>query len=318
MVRTATELEQHLGQGTRTIGALVYWRHLVDVKIPRGVMEQGFDVCGLKEAVPTPSTEKMLTDAVGRSRAGRGREVKIELGPKGQRSVYRVLMRRDEAGRVRYVEEAQVSIDRYAPGAQLETRVLPDVPDDEIRGDVIEDIRDNLAAVRAYAFPGEISDALVSAMEVLHALPLRTGVYFVHADGLTCARALAEFIAQETPATLTVWEMRDTEQNALTARADARASFLDRLDELKAKVAAYTAETKVEDATTRSVSTRVAYFHDLDAEVGMWADILGSAAGDLRASIADAKQALLGNYLGLLDDKASDDTSDQSDAANAA
>jgi hypothetical protein len=317
MVTTARELEQHLGKGTRTIGALVYWRHLMDAKIPRTTLEEGFTAAGLAPAVPHPKVEKMLTDAVTRARAGRGQEVKIDLKAKGQKSVYRIMMRRD-SDRARYVEEARVAIDRYAPNAQLETELLEGVQADQTRDDVIEDIRDNLAEIRAYAFPNEISDALVSAMEHLHALPLRTGVYFVHADALTCVGELAAFIAKNTPAALTVWEMRDTAQNALTARADARASFLDRLDELKAKVAAFTAETAVEDASPRGVSTRVAYFHDLDADVGMWADVLGGAADELRKSIADAKQALLGNYLGLLDNKASDDAQNTEVAQDAA
>jgi hypothetical protein len=319
MVTTASELETHLrGKAPQTIGALVYWRNLADAKIARGILKQGFDDAGVGPAVPSPKTEKMLTDAVTRAKAGRGQEVKIDLKAKNQKSIYRVLMRRDEAGRARYLEEATIAIDRYAANAQLETSLLPNVPADDVRDNLIEDVRDFLAEIRAYAFPNEVSDALVSAMEMVHALPLRTGVYFVPAAGVDVAKKLAAFLSRETPATLTIWEIGDTPANALTARQDARSGFLDRLDELKARIAKFTAATTVEAATGRAVSVRVGYFKQLDAEVEMWTDILGSVVDELRASIADAKTQLLGPYLGLLDDQVADQTSEEDASQDAA
>jgi hypothetical protein len=299
-----SEIVGRMGEGMRTIAALVFWRALSGARIPRVALRDGFERLGLGSAVHSPRPEKMLTEAVGRSLGSRKGSAKAELKAKGQCSVYRILMRRDEAGRARYLEEAQVSLDRYAPGAQLQTMTLQGVPADPARDALIRAIADNLADVRANVLGGELSDALVDAMEVMSALTLRTGVYFVGADQVDRARGLAALVEGVTDASVSVWELRDTPANAATARIDARRSFLDRLDALKREVAEFAASTPVADAAPGTVATRVRHFKDLDARVGLWADILGSASDELRASIGDARQALLGPYLGLLDDTA--------------
>ena len=310
-----TDFERELGRGSTTIGALVYWTSLKDCKLSRVLFKQGMELCGVGDAVKTPKTETLLTEACSRAARHQGRDVdpvKLELKSKGQESVYRVMMRRDVDGRARTIEEAQIAVDRYAVGATPTVKTLDGVPPDAQRDRILDDVVEWFSELQMNVFAPEVSDVLVESMEILNALSLRTGCYFVTADQMDKVRAIAAFLAANTRAKITIWDMRATPENVATARVDAYESFVDKLADLTMRVKKFTDRVSVEDATARSVNAKIREFKDLDAQVDLWADVLGDAQASLRESIENARTAILGDYLGLADDSldADDKTDD--------
>lgn len=341
---SAAKFEAALAHGDADIGALVYWRDLFGLRIPRDVFRTGMRACGLGGALARdPSPEKLLNVAAGTANRKQDRtapRVKVELKAKGTHAVYAVLARRDvEADcaacaahygqpggpcdegkpvasphrngaprpslRVRYLEETTVAVDREH-GGSLIVHDLPGTLDDVNREDVVKRVVDEYADLLVNAHGQEVSETLTRAMDSMGALPLRTGTYFVPASQLGAVRALRDFIEKNTKATITSWIIRGDDENAATAKRDAREAMLDRIECLVTEVREFTESTPVEDAATKSVNAAVRKFRELDGKVQLYADILGDYVSELHGAIADAKQRLLGAYLGDADDQAAD------------
>lgn len=311
-----SDIEHALQQGTRKLGALVYWSNLTDVRIDRALFRQGFRLCGLGKAVAKdPKPEASLNQAATIATRRQGRDVepaRVELKSKGDEAIYGVLMRRDVGDRRRYIEEAQISVVRESP-VEPTPFVSTDAhaAHDPQRDAIIQSVLEQYRELRQYAHTQEMSETLMRSMSVVGALSLRTGVYFVPQGALHTIRLLKTFLESNTCAQVTIWEIAATDENTATAKRDAREALTDRINELIAEVQTFTAGTSVEDVQMKSVNARVKRFKELDGRVGLWADILGDYQAELRATIAEAKQRLLGAFLG----ESSDTTEDADEEA---
>jgi hypothetical protein len=309
------ELQKALASGEKRIGALVYWTNLTDVRIDRALFRQGFRLCGLGKAVakdPKPEASLNQASAIAMRRQGRDVEpARVELKYKGTEAVYGVLMRRDVGDLRRYIEEAQISVMRDATDPAPIVATEAGAPIDPQRDAIIQSVIDQYNELRGYAHTLEMSETLMRAMALINALSLRTGVYFVPKEALHTIELLRTFLEGNTCAHMTVWEISATDRNLAQARRDAREAFTDRLSELVSEVKTFTEGTSAEDVQMKSVNARVKRFKELDGKVGLWADILGDYQAELRAAIAEAKQKLLGAYLG----ESEDDSDEIEDAA---
>lgn len=305
-----SDIQTALAQGTKQLGALVYWRNLTEVRIDRALFRQGFRLCGLGKAVAKdPRPEASLNQAATIAMRRQGREVepaRVELKGKDAEARYGVLMRRDVGDLRRYIEEAQISVLRDAATPTPMVNVEAHAPVDPQRDAIIQAVIEAFTELRGYAHTQEMSETLMRSMNIIGALSLRTGVYFVPSAALHTVRLLKTFLEGSTCAQMTIWEIAATEANALEAKRDARVAFQDRIAEVIAEVKAFTAGTSVDDVQTKSVNARVKRFKDLDARVGLWADILGDHVEELKSAIAEAKQKLLGAYLGESEDNSDD------------
>lgn len=308
-------LQTALASGNDTLGALVYWRRLEGVRIRRPAFRAGFESIGLGKAVSKdPKPEACLNQAAAiasRKQGADGNAVRIEMKSKDTHASYAVLVRRDEAdGRRRYIEEALCRIERgvRTPPPPLVTTIDQGAAaHDDVRDAVIKELGARYQELLDYAMTLELSDALIAALGLLEALPLRTGVYFVPASNLDRVRALKAFIESETDVQLTVWTIARNDENAAEAQRDARNAFTDRFKALTAEVQAFVDELpKGEEPPTKSVNARVRHFRELEGQVGLYADILGDYCAELTAAIASAKTALLGSFLGAEDDDAAE------------
>lgn len=304
---TTADIARAMAQGQRKLGALVYWQGLTNVRVDRALFRQGFRVAGMGRAVQAdPKPEATLHTAASMAARSQGREeprAKVELKAKGTHATYAVLMRRDVGDTRRYIEEARVAVERgdrkSAPTPTIE--VDQAAPVDDNRDALIERIVDAYVDLRSYVATQEFSETLVRALSGCGGLSLRAGVYFVPVDALDSVRLLRAFVERETRASMTVWEIAATDENASTARRDAREAFQARITELVDEVRTFTAENTVEQAATKSINARAKKFRELDGRVGLWADVLGDHVDELRGVIAEAKRTLLGSYLAAIE-----------------
>jgi len=310
---TSTEdLQNHLSAGGNAapLGALVYWRRLEGVRIARTHFRAGFEAIGLGDAVSKdPKPEACLNQAAAiASRRSGEQSVRIEMKAKDTHARYAVLARRDHAdGLRRYIEEATCSVERGVrqPPPPLVVQLAPGAQPDDQRDAAIADLERRYNDLLNYAMTMELSEALISALSLLGALPLRTGVYFVPAQNLDRVRALKGFIEAETDVQLTIWTIASSDENAAEAKRDAATAFTERFQNLQAEVAAFVAELPAgEEPPVKSVNARVRHFKELEGQVQLYAEILGDYQAELTAQIASAKQALLGAFLGSEDQAA--------------
>ena len=313
------DVQRSLSRGHRNLGAFVYWTNLTDVRLDRALFRQGFRMCGLGKAVAKdPKPEASLNQAamIANRRQGKDAPASVELKHKGDEAVYCVLMRRDVADRRRYLEEATIAVERGGPTEPTPTvAVDAGVGADDSRDQIIASTLEMYAELRGYAHTQELSETLMRSMGVINAISLRTGVYFVQHDKVPTVRLLKAFLETNTCATMSVWEIRDTDDNTTEAKKNAREAFADRINELISEVKDFVSKNpNPDDVQTKSINARVKQFKDLDGRVGLWADILGDYQNELRAVIADAKQKLLGAYLG----DSEDDSADADESVNEA
>ena len=304
-----------LSTGSSNIGALVYWRRLEGVKIERSRFRQGFEDIGLGKAVgKDPKPEACMNQAAGiasRKQGKDGRAVRIELKSKDALATYAVLVRRDTPdGRRRYIEEAHCSVVRGVrqPPPMMDKVVDLHAAPDEIRDQVIREFDARYQELLQYAMTLELSEALISALALLKAIPLRTGVYFIPEANVAQARALKAFIEGETDVQLSIWGIARNDENAAEAGRDARNTLTDRFRTILDEVQGYIDGLEGATPSTKSVNARAKHFLELEAQVELYSEILGDYQQDLSANIAQAKKALLGAYLG-------DDESDAEVAA---
>ncbi len=236
--------------------------------------------------------------AVEVSARGYGRQAKVELASKSGGDcgdvVYRVLMRRDEEERGRYLEESRISVTRRATLPLVDVTHNPAAaPADDTRDELIAAIEHAYGDIWYHALTLELGAALSSAMKVMDGLMLRPGVYFVPAARMPQLTQLKAFVASVSSVEVVAWDIRATSENAHEAKADARAAFFERLTTLKAEVMAFATAEKAEGdkVSERSIRVRAERFAELDAQVDTYADILGDYAAELRAAVAAAKQA---------------------------
>jgi hypothetical protein len=305
-----TTVKGALGRGRRLLGAMVYWTGLTDVRIARPLWRQGLDIAGVADAVSgDPGSDALLNTAcqfATRRQPRGGDRVRIELKAKGQDAIYRVMVPRPQVdGRARTLEEATISVDCYAEGAEPVVDLVAGVAPHADRDRVVADVVEWFGELRNYIFTDEVSSALVDIVKHLHGAPLRTGVYFVPASQVDRLHAVKRFIESSTTAHVTAWNINADDQNTVEARHTTREVFTARLDDVIAKVQKFTATVTPDDALARSVNAKVKLFKELEAEVELWSDVLGDYVAQLNTTIATAKQTLLGKYLGLVDDDAS-------------
>jgi hypothetical protein len=307
---TLTDLQSHLASGTRTLGALVYWSGISDVRIPRTTFRTEFERMGLGKAVGRdPRAEACLNMAAAVASRRQGKDVqpaKVQLKEKGTHAVYAVLMRRDVAvpgeptARVRYLEEARVAVDRGQPSPFPIVITASDVDQDDARdaliADMISEYQDILANIRTQ----ECSEALMLAMGLVGGLSLRPGVYFVPAARLATVLELKEFMYTHANVELSTWAITANDANVAQSRRDARSAFLDKIRVLVDECKAF-ADSKGDELTTKSINARVARFHTLDGQAQLYADILGDQVEQLRTVIADARDAFRDSVLGTDD-----------------
>lgn len=309
---TLADVQAAMSTGARKLGALVYWAGLSEVRINRALFRQGFAFCGLDKVVSRdPKPEAILNTAASsamRKQPRNDQTARVELKGKGADvATYGVLMRRDIADRRRYLEEAQITVMRYEENPTPTVQTDANAPADDNRDKVIAAVLAQYDEIRQFVHTQELSETLMRSMAAVGAISLRTGVYFVPEKALPTIRSLKAFVEGNTPATITMWDIAATDENAATARRDAHESFKFRLSELVAEVKTFTETCTPEDAASKSINARIRHFRDLDERVTLWADILGDFQADLHASIATAKETLLAAYLGEVDADSGDD-----------
>jgi hypothetical protein len=309
-INNLSDLKSHLATGTKPLGALVYWSGISDVRIPRSTFRSEFERMGLGEAVGRdPKAEACLNMAAGVASRRQGKDVqpaKIQLKEKNTHAVYAVLMRRDvasgfgEDGRVRYLEEARVMVDRNQHAPIPQTVTASDVDQDDARDAVIADMvaeyHDILGNIRTQ----ECSEALMKAIQLLGGLSLRPGVYFVPAANLARLGDLKQFMADHAKVEIAAWSIATNDANLVQSRRDARAAFLDKVCVLVEECKAF-ASSKGDELTARSINARIKRFHDLDGQAGLYADILGDQVAGLRQVITEARNSFRDSVLGSED-----------------
>lgn len=315
-----TTVQSALGRGRKLLGAMVYWTGLKDVRISRALWRQGLEHAGVADAVSgDPGSDALLNTACAFAtrKQGRGADrIEVKLKSKGQDAVYRVMVPRYlPDGRARTIEEATIAVDCYAEGATPNAIVAAGVDPHPGRDAVVADVLEWFGELRGYIFTDEVSSALVDIVEHLNGISLRTGVYLVPAHNIDRMRAVQRYIESSTSARLTVWNINADDENTSEARRDSREALTARLDDVIVKVKKFRETVTVEDALPRSVNAKVKLFKELDAEVELWADVLGDYTAQLAQAIADAKQTLLGEYLGLVDDTTAGDGDTTTEAA---
>jgi hypothetical protein len=311
-IKSLSDVQAVLASGDRIIGALVYWRALSTVRVPRDEFRDGFRRLGLGKALGRlPKPETLLHRACSRAMASQGKKqvpVKIALKTKGTHCVYAVLVRCDdhsapEGARMRYLEDALITLDRGQPNPTpqvvLHHRAEGARTPAEFshRDRVIEQALAAYSDLRDNVFTDELSDTLMRAMGLLSAIPLRTGVYFAPAVNLVAIRELQAFVAEKTTASITGWEIGESDANRHEAQEDARQSFRHRLGVLVETCREFT-DGLTEAAGDISVAARARQFKALEAECEVFADILGDYRDDLVASIAAAHAAFKTAVLG--------------------
>lgn len=311
-----TEARAAMASGDRPIGALVYWRKLTDVHMERGAFKTGFRNAGCGKALAKdPKPEALLNQAANAAARRQGREERAKIKLKGKSTevaVYAVLMRRDIGDLVRYVEEARVGVRRDGGNGKLIIEVEQNAPQDEARDALLANVEAIYTDLRDYVHGDEMSQTLMRAIAFLGGVSLRTGCYFLHALSLPSIELLQKFITENSTAHLACWDVKasDGDRNAKEARTEVRASMTARLEEIIAEVTTFTASiVTAEDVLPKSINARVGRFRELDGEVSLFADILGDYQEELHRSIAEAKQKLLGAYLGQQDDSLTADSS---------
>lgn len=307
-------VRKSIGSGN-LIGAMVYWTALSDVRTPRALFRQGIRACGLEDALAAePKPEKVLNLAVGVANRRQGGAASNKTAPGYAKLkdktdavvTYAVFMRRDLTDRGRYLEEATVSIDRTAPNPSPVVTLTKGAPKDEARDNLITRIVDQYTELSSFSDTQEVSKTLVASVrDVCSGLTLKAGFYLVRPDYLLKLRALRDFMATDLGATLEIWEIGETVDNTKTAKRSASESLRAAVDELIANAREFAAEnTDPDDVSTKSINAQMRRFRDLDAKVTLYADILADYSTDLHKAIADAKQSILGKYLGDVEDDA--------------
>jgi hypothetical protein len=215
-------------------------------------------------------------------------------------ATYAVLMQRNAADRVRYVEEARVSIRRDQPHTSPMVDVDTHAPASTARDKLVDTIVAQYTELSTYSNTQEVSQTLVRAVrDVCSGLTLKGGVYLVRPEHLASLTSLQEFIARDCDGALELWEIRETTANARTAQRNARTSLRAAFDELMTEIATFRAEnTDPTKVMAKSVNAKVREFRELDAKVALYADVLGSWRDELAGSIAKAKTEFLTAYLG--------------------
>ena len=305
-VAGTAELKREMAAGDELLGSLVFWTGLSDVRIPRQAFRDEFTRMGLGAAIGRdPKAEACLSQAAGQATTKLKRKglAQVRLKDKGTHAVYAVLMRRDvtlpdQETRVRYLEEARIVIDRGQPSPKPVIVTADDVAQDDDRDEVIDAVcvlyRDLLDNVHTE----EVSEALMEAMVLLGGLTLRPGVYFVPAANAPQLQALRLFLESYTAINLSTWDISRTSANAEQSARDARATFLDKIHELGEECRAFVAEKGEEEASAKSINTRIRRFTDLEGQVELFADILGDHAANLRATLEATREAFRTSVLG--------------------
>lgn len=296
MTTPSNPFQDALGRGARKIGALVYWRGLSGVQVPRAAFRRLFEDAGLGEAVGRdPKPEACLNQAAGDATRNQPRSepaARVELKAKHTNAVYAVLMRRDIGARVQYLEEARIAIPRDSPRPAAVVQVEADAQPDEARDRVIAEVLSGYRQILDYALTLEVSRAIVNAMELVSSLPLRTGVYFVPATRMAQVRDLQQRLAA-WGIRVTVWDVADSSENAAEARQDAREAFLSKVQAMTEECRTFVAESG-EAASTTSINARVRRFKELDAQVALYSEILGDYRDEMVTAVTAAREEFLG------------------------
>lgn len=294
------ETKRVLGQGTRPLGALVYWDNLKNVEVLRTTLLAGFDAAGLAAAVSTPSEPAtVLGLAVNKQAHRRDADAQIDMVAKmDSEVVYAVLGHDvDGTGFTQWTERVRLRLDRTLarPVLQIEPiagrQVTPAVDL------VISEVAADYTTLLDYAKSTEVSSSLVRAMKVAQTIALRSGVYLAPLSAMPAIESLAKFIEKETKIVFSMWEIMDGDRNAATAKRDAFNEFHTALTDLRDEVDAFTASVKPDEANFRNVGAFVRRFKDLDGKVLIYADVLGELAESLRSSIDGARAALTKAYV---------------------
>jgi hypothetical protein len=303
-IETAGDLRAHLANGTKPLGALVYWNGLANVRIPRGVFRAEFERLGLGTAIGRdPKAEACLSMAASVASSSRKGAAKVKLKEKGTHAVYAVMMRRDitlpdHDLRLRLIEEARIAIDRGQPSPTPTVITADDVAPDDDRDAVIDAVIAEYTDLLANARTEEVSEALMEAMVLLGGLTLRPGVYFVPTANLGRLHDLRVFIEAYTSIAISAWDISTTDVNAAQTVRDARATFLDKIHELAEECRTYVEAKGDDELTAKSINTRIRRFQDLDGQVELYADILGDQAKQLRTTLEAARAAFQKSVLG--------------------
>lgn len=312
IIHTTDDLKKKMAAGATSLGTMVFWNGLGNVRIPRSVFRTAMEDMGLGHVVGRdPKAEACMSLAAGvvvRRQGKAATPSKIQLKDKGAFATYAVLMRRDVPGAqpgqdlIQYLEEVRVVLDRRQPTPTPTIVTEPAAPDDDTRdaliADLVDEYNDTLRNVRT----DEASAALSASMQALGGLTLRPGVYFVPARNAPTLESLAAFFEAHTTAVIDRWDITETSSNAATAQRSARQRFLDDVAELTRECQAF-ATAKGDDITTKSINARVNRFKELDGKVVLYAEILGDMATDLHGAI-DAARKAFAVAIGLDDDPA--------------
>lgn len=115
MTALERDAQAALARGGKLVGAFVYWKNLESFSISRDAFRAGMTAAGFADAlVDDPKPEAILHKAVAsaRTHVEADRPFDFELKGKDDRVSYAIVRRWDDGPRIRYLEDAIVSIAR--------------------------------------------------------------------------------------------------------------------------------------------------------------------------------------------------------------
>lgn len=315
---TAEKLEAVLaGTGTRTIGALVFWS-LSGVDCSRVAFREAFEAIGMGAAVPRdPRESTLLTTAVRLSGTGKANVLWRRAG-KGWALVLEEAIAdpdRPETTRLAHTHVATVTIDTHREYvkralAQNPNRLAPELqwrfqgkPAQVARAQVIAaELEQHYHQTKHFMDTADLSVTLVNLMHgtsrdtLLGAVSLRQstgGLYFVHSSKVEQARQVRDLVHQlASKSSVVVMAITGEAENLEAAAQAAKLGFASQLNELRAEVTKFLAETPRHAVSDRNVSVRVDRYKQLSTRVEIFRDILGSVAGELGNQIEAARKDL--------------------------
>lgn len=288
--------------GALVLGALVMWRELHGIKIPRDAFRQALLDAGLKVA-KDPKAEACLNAAAYNCAPGSGHRVSLK-SKTADRATYALMaphdIVNDDGRRKRDLEDAIVWIPRKQAAPALTIEVHPDAPEDADRTAVLTRLEERYNDLLRFAGSQHLSEALVGAIGQVAALSIRPGTYFVPQVHLWKIERLRANLAPLAPSLrMSIWSITDSAANRAEARTEVSDALMARVKALVSELETFAAEVPDgEVPNQRSVTAWVSRFQTLSAEAELFSDILGDMQADIRKRLTDATDRLLGDWTG--------------------
>lgn len=272
MTMNLNRLTSVLKNGGHHLGDVAFWQ-LADVRLDRSTLESLWKTAGLDAALlpEEPTAEKALKQAVREAQVGQ-RDRLIRLGLDSEVEVVFAIVResRDDAGNVKYLQEARVHLDR-ASGV---------ISSDVNSHDIVRAVFDGFHVLKTTHTADDVRRAIVKALGSWAAVTLRDGggIYWVpsvYAAELRRLQGAIEKIGSSRVHVLPVHQSDDA-QRALGEIATA--SLEAELAQLQTEIAAF---VSMPPERTSTLTRRLDAFSALKDRATLYKTVLSITVTDL-------------------------------------